>query len=99
MDISIKRNCFLMSMGIAVGWWIAFTIQSTANRSVNSCSYLDPITVDIAAMIIGLFIFGEGLYDFYRHIKTASIHQLARCARVGIATAIITIHVMQFIHK
>ena len=78
---------------------IAFIIQSHANRSVRSCSYLDPIAVDIFALAFAVFLILEGYWDIFRHKHYPLKAQVTKSVRISIGFAILTIHIMQFIHK
>ena len=74
-------------------------IQLSANKRVSSCSYLDPITVDIAACIGGCFLVIESLVDIIKHRDSLLRHQLTRYCRMAFGSAVIAIHIIQFIHK
>lgn len=65
----------------------------------ESCSYLDPITIDVFAFMAGLFLVSEGAYKIikYKHVSVGG--QFTRIVRVAFGLAIITIHILQFIHK
>jgi len=86
----------LLSFGCIL---IAFNIQYQANHSVNSCSYLDPIAVDIWAMIFAIFLIFEGLTDIFIHKSYSLKNQFMKSIRVGLGFAILTVHIMQFIYK
>jgi len=88
-------TCLLSLAGILV----AFLLQNKANHSVNSCSYLDPISVDIWAMLLAVFLIGEGLHDIFRSKHQLLKNQLTKSIRVSLGFAILTIHLMQFMHK
>ena len=87
---------YLISLG---GIFVAFTIQYQANRSVSGCSYLDPISVDIWATILAIFLILEGFWDIFKHKHYLLKDQFTKSIRVGLGFAILTIHIMQFIHK
>ena len=79
----------------------AFVTQYRAEQSLTpKCSYLDPILVDLLAFSAALFLVLEGLYRLIEHqeIKTAK-DRLFLAIRIAFGFAIITLHVMQFIHK
>jgi hypothetical protein len=78
---------------------VCFCVQNTANKSAGPCSYLDPITIDIMALIAGLFLILEGLRDVLAHRECKVSAQLGRAVRICLGTGILTIHIMQFIHK
>jgi hypothetical protein len=78
---------------------IAFIIQSNANKSVRSCSYLDPVTVDIFALAFAVFLILEGFWDIFRHKHYSLKAQMTKSIRICIGFAILTIHIMQFFYK
>lgn len=96
---NINKTLFVLSFGMMVSCAIAFLLQNKANKSVNSCSYLDPIIVDILAVIMAAFLITEGIIDIFSHRNSQVKSQLSRCFRVCLGVSIMTIHVMQFIHK
>ena len=79
--------------------YVAYLIQSEANKSVDSCSYLDPITIDIFALVAGLFLIVESFADILKHRDHRLQRQITRCLRMCLGAAIVTVHIMQFIHK
>ena len=94
------QKTFLWTGGCAVfSGTMAFLVQSEANKVVRSCSYLDPITVDILALMIGFFLVVEGLVDIRRHAESRVLSQAGRIARVSVGVSILVIHIMQFLRK
>jgi hypothetical protein len=86
----------LLSLGCI---FIAFMVQYQANRSVSSCSYLDPVIIDVLATVFAIFLIIEGLVEIFRYRDYPLFKQLTRSIRVCLGFAILTIHIMQFIHK
>ena len=78
---------------------VAFLTQFKAQNLVGKCSYLDPITVDIIAFVAALFLVIEGIYRIIEHKKVSLNKQITRSIRVAFGLGMITLHVMQFIHK
>lgn len=78
---------------------VAYAIQLQANQAVNSCSYLDPIIIDIVALCAGIFLIAESLVDIVKHKESVFVQQLSRCARMCLGSSVVTIHIMQFLHK
>ena len=78
---------------------IAGGIQKNGERNVGSCSYLDPIEVDILAFLVGLFLVIEGFFRFYECKGRSLKKNLTRIMRIMVGFAILTIHTLQFIHK
>ena len=93
-----KTLIFAFSLS-AVSASYAASIQLTANKSVSSCSYLDPITIDIVALSAGIFLIIESLVDIFHHPDSFISKQLTRCVRMAFGSAIVSIHILQFIHK
>ena len=77
----------------------AFMLQYQANRSVKSCSYLDPLVVDIWATVFAIFLILEGFVDIFSHKSYPLRSQLTKAIRVSLGFAVLTMHIMQFIHK
>ena len=65
----------------------------------DGCSYLDPITIDILAFMVALFLVIEGTTKIIGHPNAALKRQFTRTMRIAIGCAILTIHIMQFMHK
>ena len=63
------------------------------------CSYLDPITIDMLAFLVALFLIVEGFYKIFQNKNAKFQKQFTRSIRIGMGFAILTIHIMQFIHK
>jgi hypothetical protein len=95
----ISRTLFFTAFLSIFAIAIAFILQSTANKSVRSFSYLDPISVDILATTVAAFLIIEGFWDIFRHKHYALKAQVTKSIRISIGFAILTIHIMQFIHK
>ncbi|MCM8812383.1 MAG: hypothetical protein NC924_00415 [Candidatus Omnitrophica bacterium] len=96
---NLKKTLWLTGGLSAGGAACAYMIQSQANKTVQCASYLDPITIDIVAFLIGFFLSGEALAEIFRQKDLPPRRQFLRCIRVAIGVSIITIHVMQFLHK
>jgi hypothetical protein len=96
---NLRKTVAVTAVTSLLSAWVSFSIQNTANKSVGSCSYLDPITIDIVALLAGLFLFVEGLADiaFHRHLTV--VKQSGRMIRICFGVSIVTIHIMQFLHK
>ncbi len=79
---------------------LAITVQLKGESSVKiDCSYLDPITIDILAFIAGLFLIIEGFFRIYEHPNASLKSQFTRCIRVAGGCALLTLHILQFVHK
>jgi len=81
---------------IAIATYVQLTGQS---KLTEKCSYLDPITIDLLAFTAALFLFVEGIIRIIEHSSASLKRQLTRIIRVAFGTAIMTLHIIQFIHK
>ena len=73
--------------------------QFYSQAKVTNCSYLEPIIIDILAFIAAVFLVIEGLYRIHEHKNSIISAQFSRILRIALGCAIITIHVIQLIHK
>lgn len=80
---------------------ITLYVQLTGENELNSftCSYLDPITIDLLALIVAVFLIIEGMFRIFEHPQASLKRQFTRPIRIAIGSAIITIHILQFLHK
>ncbi|MCK5149547.1 hypothetical protein KAJ87_01325 [Candidatus Pacearchaeota archaeon] len=79
---------------------IVMSVQLIGQESVNSgCSYLDPITMDLLAFSIAIFLIIEGVYRISEHKNMGIKKQLTRSIRIAIGCGIMTIHILQFLAK
>ena len=69
------------------------------NKIAVGCSYLDPITIDFLAFFAALFLFVEGFARIIEHPNASIKRQLTRILRIAFGCAIMTLHIIQFIHK
>jgi len=75
-------------------------IQFYGQSKINSqCSYLDPILVDFLAFGAALFLFLEGIYRIFENPNYSLKKQITVIIRIAFGCAIITLHIIQFIHK
>ncbi len=94
------KKTILFTFGLSLTAMAASAwIQIKGQKGVNNCSYFDPMIIDFAAFLVGLFLIIEGLAGIFKH-KSASVNkQFARIIRVSIGFAILTLHIIQFLHK
>src|SRR3989344_6136133 len=69
------------------------------NKIVSGCSYLDPVTVDFLAFFAALFLVLEGFARIFEHKSASLKRQSTRIIRIAFGCAILTLHVIQFLHK
>jgi hypothetical protein len=85
--------CFLVII-------LALIVQLKGQSFLSSgCSYLDPITIDLLAFGVAVFLLIEGVYRINEHKNMGVKKQLTRIIRIGIGCAIITLHVLQVLYK
>mgnify|MGYP006871775722 CR=1 FL=1 len=97
---NISKTLFFTIALSAISSISAFYIQSTGKGAVSpGCSYLDPVTIDILAFLVALFLVAEGIFKIFINSNASLKSQLTRAIRVAIGLAIITIHIMQFLYK
>lgn len=77
----------------------AYLVQIRAGKKVNLCSYLDPWIVDLLAFLAALFLVVEGAYKIYINREDSLKKQFTRSIRIAFGFAILTLHIMQFLHK
>jgi len=79
---------------------IALVVQLKGQGFVQEgCSYLDPITIDLFAFAVAIFLVIEGAYRISEHKNMGLKKQLTRSIRIAVGCAIITIHFLQFFAK
>ncbi len=96
---SLRTTVIFTSVLSFVSISSAFFVQKNANASVSQCSYLDPLVVDILAFLAALFLVIEGIYHIVRNRDQPFREQWTRSIRVAFGCAILTLHIMQVLHK
>jgi len=75
-------------------------VQVFGQSSIDPrASYLDPPIVDYLAFSGGLFLVAEGFYRIRQHRAARFVGHISRCLRCGLGSSILTIHIIQFLHK
>ena len=82
-----------------IGILIVTIVQLNGQSNLEKCTYLDPIAIDIAAFLAGIFLFVEGFYRVYENKKDSFKRQFTRALRIALGCTIITVHIIQFLHK
>jgi len=77
----------------------SYLVQLRASKNVNLCSYLDPLIVDVLAFLAATFLIVEGVSRIYLNRSHPLKQQLTRSIRIAFGCAILTLHIMQFLHK
>jgi len=97
---AIKKTLILTLIVCIIAVGSATYVQLKAQSEVTEkCSYLDPITIDLLAFIAALFLFVEGIARIIEHPSASLKRQATRIIRVAFGAAIMTLHIIQFIHK
>jgi|SRR3989344_2422063 len=97
---NLKRT--LIFTGVFCFFIILFviSIQIRGENIINiRCSYLDPITIDILAFSAALFLIIEGFARILEHPSATIKRQFTRTLRIAFGFSILTLHIMQFVHK
>jgi len=76
--------------------WINQTFWKTS--SVD-CTYLDPIITDVLAFIAAIFLIVDGFWRILENPSSLFKRQLTRIVRILFGCAIVTIHILQVMHK
>jgi len=100
MHVDRLKRTFLVAFTLSfLTSLIVYIVQSHSNAVTDSCSYLDPIVIDILAFCAGTFLIVESTVDIFKHKNSMVRCQLTRCVRMALGFSILTIHILQFIHK
>ena len=91
--IAVAVVCFIVISASAI-------IQLTGQNKITfACSYLDPIIIDILALSAALFLVIEGFARILEHPKASLSNQVTRIIRIAFGFAILTLHIIQILHK
>jgi len=75
-------------------------VQITGQNSLTvNCSYVDPLTVDVLAFIVTLFLIFEGLYKIFKEPDLYFTKQITRSIRIAMGSAILAMHILQVMYK
>lgn len=98
MNRRIKAT-LLTGTGALLAIGTALVVQLRGQHGVTNCSYLDPVAIDLLAFLAGAFLVVEGLYRITEDSDAPVGRQLSRILRVSFGCSIITLHILQFVHK
>jgi len=92
---------FLMTLSFSLaGILSCICIQLRGERSVDArASYLDPWLIDIIAFSAAVFLVIEGIVRQVQTRDVAVSKQITRAIRIAIGAGVMTIHIIQFMHK
>ncbi|MFC1686217.1 hypothetical protein ACFLZZ_04335 [Nanoarchaeota archaeon] len=86
----------LVTISIIAGILIQYNAEDVLN---TSCSYMDPIIIDIFAFLGAIFLVVEGLARIHLNkYDKLNIH-LLRAIRVSFGTVVFALHTLQFAYK
>ena len=69
------------------------------SKIIGRCSYLDPWIIDLLAFSAALFLTVEGFARICEHPSASIKRQLTRMIRIALGCSILTLHIIQFLHK
>ena len=96
----LKRTLSVTIIICLLGIALVICVQTYGNSDLKTnCSYLDPITIDFLAFFAGLFLFIEGFARIFEHPSASLKRQFTRILRISFGAGLLTLHIMQFIHK
>jgi len=97
---NLKKTLIVTSIFCFIVVLSSTIIQLIGQSKITfACSYLDPIIIDILALSAALFLIIEGFVRIFEHPKAALLNQATRIIRIGFGFAIVTLHVIQILHK
>ncbi len=94
-----KTNIVAVIVGIISAFFGGYVQYRGQSNVKNACSYLDPILIDILAFIAALFLIIEGFCRIWENRNVTFKRHITRIIRIGFGCSILTLHVMQFMHK
>jgi len=94
-----KTLLITFTVCIAVIVFVTYIQITGQNKITSGCSYLDPITIDLLAFFAALFLFVEGFFRIVEHPGASLPRQFTRIIRIAFGCAIMTLHIIQFMHK
>ena len=96
---NIYKTLLVTLILVLISISLTLYVQLSGQNLVSACSYLDPFVIDILAFTVALFLIVEGLVRILEHPQASLRRQITRPIRIAIGCAIVTIHILQFIHK
>ncbi len=94
-----KTNILTVACGaVTAGFAYVLQIRQMADFK-TACSYLDPVSVDYLSFGVAIFLITEGFYRINKNSQQPFKSQITRIVRISIGCAILTLHIMQFLHK
>ncbi len=94
-----KTLIFTAVLSFLVVISVAYIQLYGQNKITAGCSYLDPITIDLLAFFGALFLVIEGFIRIVEHGNASIKRQFTRIIRIAMGFTLLTLHIIQFIHK
>ncbi|MBS3075237.1 hypothetical protein J4429_02140 [Candidatus Pacearchaeota archaeon] len=99
-NLSLKKTLIIAIIFSIITIIIAIIIQLNGQSKITEkCSYLDPWTIDLLAFSAALFLVIEGFARIIEHPHASLKRQFTRIIRIMFGFSILTLHIIQFIHK
>ena len=96
----VNKTFMLILVLCLVAMTIVAIVQLNGESQVSKgCSYLDPPIIDFLAFLAALFLIIEGLFRVVEHKDDNIKKQFTRVLRILLGCTILTLHIMQFLHK
>ncbi|MDD5193358.1 MAG: hypothetical protein PHF67_02110 [Candidatus Nanoarchaeia archaeon] len=96
----LKKTLILAIVVSIITIITAIIIQlSGQSKITEKCSYLDPWIIDLLAFSTALFLVIEGFARIIEHPHSSIKRQLTRIIRIAFGFSILTLHIIQFLHK
>jgi len=83
-----------IAFSAAVAASVIYVFKKNLKNLTLNCSFLDPIIVDVFALLGGAFLIIEGMWSIVK-LPASDSRQNFRVIRVLFGVAVFTIHVMQ----
>jgi hypothetical protein len=94
-----KTLFFTIFLSFLVVIFVSYMQIYSQKKIVTSCSYFDPITIDLLAFFAALFLVIEGFVRIFEHPNASLKRQFTRMIRIVFGFSILTLHIIQFLHK
>ena len=96
-----RSNAYLMIVVFSIIFVTAsILIQlSSGDFTKINCSYIDPINIDIGAIVGSIFLIIEGISRIHVNKKDKLKIHLLRVLRVSFGFSILILHIFQFSYK
>ncbi|MDP3900311.1 MAG: hypothetical protein Q8Q23_04495 [bacterium] len=97
-NINIARILTVSISALAIGGAVSVQLFGQGKLAAR-CSYLDPVTIDVFAFAAAFFLVVEGITKIEINKEDRWRKQALRAIRVAFGFSIISLHIIQLIHK